>query len=332
MVTTIISPYLLVTLLILKADPGCAMVAKEARAAPASERPPDPEQHPSWRLLEHARCGLSAADRIIGGKNAALGAYPWIARIGYISTPSPLASKYQLPGTRRKAVFRCGAALISSYYVVSAAHCVANLPGGLEVGLIRLGEHNTRTDPDCEDGVCAEPVQDFRPSEVLMHADYDQLPFKHDISLIRLDRAVRFHDFVMPICMIHGKLLTKNYVGEPTEVAGWGVFDIEDPRPSPILQTITLRVVSNAECAPRFEMYAEVGPTQMCVGGVVGQDSCGGDSGGPLMKVEALDGPPRYYLLGVVSFGSKRCGASTMPGVYTRMADYVHWVLDNMHE
>ncbi|XP_049856640.1 spaetzle-processing enzyme-like isoform X2 [Schistocerca gregaria] len=199
-------------------------------------------------------------------------------------------------------------------------------------GLIRLGEHNTRTDPDCEDGVCAEPVQDFRPSEVLMHAEYDQSPFKNDISLIRLDRAVRFHDFVMPICMIHGKLLTKNYVGEPTEVAGWGVFDIEDPRPSPILQTITLRVVSNAECAPRFEMYAEVGPTQMCVGGVVGQDSCGGDSGGPLMKVEALDGPPRYYLLGVVSFGSKRCGASTMPGVYTRMADYVHWVLDNMHE
>ena len=68
----------------------------------------------------------------------------------------------------------------------------------------------------------------------------------------------------------------------------------------------------------------------MCVGGKTGQDSCGGDSGGPLMKVEALDGPPRYYLIGVVSFGAKHCGESATPAVYTKISDYLSWILDHV--
>jgi len=105
----------------------------------------------------------------------------------------------------------------------------------------------------------------------------------------------------------------------------------ENPKQSVILQTVKLPVVDNEKCEKTFKLHAEIGPTQICVGGQVGYDSCAGDSGGPLMKVETLDGPPRYYLLGVVSFGVKRCGATTMPGVYTRISDYMNWLMDNMH-
>lgn len=35
------------------------------------------------KLLPTDECGASLGERIVGGKNAALGAYPWIARIGY---------------------------------------------------------------------------------------------------------------------------------------------------------------------------------------------------------------------------------------------------------
>jgi secreted trypsin-like serine protease len=105
----------------------------------------------------------------------------------------------------------------------------------------------------------------------------------------------------------------------------------ENPKPSAILQTVKLPIVENVKCEEAFKAHAEIGPTQMCVGGKVGYDSCGGDSGGPLMKVETLDGAPRYYLLGVVSFGAKRCGATRMPGVYTRVSGYMNWIMDNMH-
>jgi hypothetical protein len=35
------------------------------------------------KLLPTDECGVSLGERIVGGKNAALGEYPWIARIGY---------------------------------------------------------------------------------------------------------------------------------------------------------------------------------------------------------------------------------------------------------
>ncbi|XP_021941628.1 serine protease easter-like isoform X1 [Zootermopsis nevadensis] len=280
--------------------------------------PKEPTLHPHWNLFEHEKCGLSQADRIIGGRDAALGAYPWIARIGYTYNMS------------QKPVFRCGAVLVSKRYIVTAAHCVTNLPNRVRVGVIRLGEHNTNTNPDCEDDVCADPHQDFFPKEVIVHKDYGKPRFKNDISLIRLDRQVAFSSYVMPICMIHGVLLTKSYVSESSEVAGWGIYDIDNPKPSVLLQTVKLPVVKNEKCEDAFKFHAKIGRTQMCVGGEVGYDSCGGDSGGPLMKVETLDGSPRYYLLGVVSFGARKCGATAMPGVYTRISEYMNWIMDNM--
>lgn len=70
---------------------------------------------------------------------------------------------------------------------------------------------------------------------------------------------------------------------------------------------------------------------QMCVGGIIGEDSCGGDSGGPLMKVLSDERPPpKYYLIGIVSFGAKACGASRTPAIYSRIAAYTTWILDNI--
>ena len=37
----------------------------------------------------------------------------------------------------------------------------------------------------------------------------------------------------------------------------------------------------------------------------------------------------RWYLAGVVSFGTQRCDSS-LPGVYTRVASYWEWLLEVM--
>lgn len=67
----------------------------------------------------------------------------------------------------------------------------------------------------------------------------------------------------------------------------------------------------------------------MCIGGVKGFDSCGGDSGGPMVMVDSVTSP-KYYMFGIVSFGSKFCGAKTTPGVYTNIVMYMEWILDNI--
>ena len=40
--------------------------------------------HPNWPKTDEV-CGISYSDRIIGGKNSALGQYPWIAHLGIMS-------------------------------------------------------------------------------------------------------------------------------------------------------------------------------------------------------------------------------------------------------
>ena len=48
------------------------------------------------------------------------------------------------------------------------------------------------TNPDCENDMCADPVQDYKPAEIITHDSYGKPLFKNDIALIRLDRPVKF--------------------------------------------------------------------------------------------------------------------------------------------
>lgn len=42
------------------------------------------------------------------------------------------------------------------------------------------------------------------------------------------------------------------------------------------------------------------------------------------------DNVRRFYLLGLVSYGPENCGSG--PGVYTKVASFLNWVLDRVSE
>ena len=59
----------------------------------------------------------------------------------------------------------------------------------------------------------------------------------------------------------------------------------------------------------------------------VGKDSCQGDSGGPLVYRAFSDDP--WTQVGIVSFGTGRCGAG-FPAVYTKVEAYMDWVASKL--
>jgi len=75
-----------------------------------------------------------------------------------------------------------------------------------------------------------------------------------------------------------------------------------------------------------------LGEGQLCAGGNAG-DSCAGDSGSALMLevvTEKRMFDPRVIQVGVVSFGPRRCGTIGVPAIYTKVENYLQWILDSV--
>ncbi|KAG6464633.1 hypothetical protein O3G_MSEX014638 [Manduca sexta] len=271
--------------------------------------------HPAWKILASFDCGDSAADRIIGGVNAALGQFPWIARLGYTDEDD--------------IDWMCGGALITDRHVLTAAHCVQTNDYGNVLTSIRLGEHDTRTNPDCQLHVCAPPLQDRKIKSIKSHQDFNKPPFHNDIAIIELDAPVNLNDYVAPICLPReDDQMASLTMGELLMVAGWGKMNMTTEERAKILQVVAVPVVSAKTCDSLGKGF-RVGKSEICAGAQVNKDACGGDSGGPLMKVFDTPEGPKNFLVGVVSFGPMVCGIRK-PGVYSSVPYFLKWILDNI--
>lgn len=96
------------------------------------------------------------------------------------------------------------------------------------------------------------------------------------------------------------------------------------------LLKVSIPVIPNRECKILYRRHSPISHKQICAGGVLGRDSCGGDSGGPLKYVTRVNGESKYVQYGVVSYGPRHCGAEGQPGIYTNVVYYMDWILDHL--
>ena len=155
---------------------------------------------PDLGVKSDAKCGevfLDSQARIVGGHDAAFGRHPWQAAIIKQSFLSKRIT--------------CGGALISSRWVLTAAHCVHSAtPSQLRV---RLGEWNVREQSE------KFPHEDYEIERKEVHPDYKQATFQNDIALIRLTQDVSYKEHIVPVCL---PVPSATWVGEKAVVIGWG--------------------------------------------------------------------------------------------------------------
>jgi len=304
--------------------PSAALVAQEQAGAPSHPF----SSHPALRMLApESTCGPTAPNvRIVGGQDASLGQYPWLVNLGY-----------QRNGAG-ETLFKCGGSLIGPRHVVTAAHCVTDLPSGFALAVVRVGEHDLASEQDCQSGVCSPEPQDMKVKKIVFHPSYGKPnAFQNDIAVISLEDEVQQNDFVIPVCLPfndEGLDYLTPEAGEEVDVAGWGATTETGRRPATVLQFLGVRVTNGTQCK---EVYAERGgvltESQICAGGQKGKDSCVGDSGSGLMRSRrdpSRGGAGRSELIGVVSFGPRLCGTEGVPGVYSRVESFLPWILDTV--
>ncbi|XP_022176326.1 venom protease-like isoform X2 [Myzus persicae] len=255
--------------------------------------------------------------RILGGSESQLGAWPWMVALGYKNSQKKNDS----------IEWHCGGTLISNTHVLTASTCVTNT-GSKVLTVARLGELDL--DPMVDDG--ALPL-DVPIKRIVNHEGYDSKKIINNIAILVLKNSVTFNELIQPICL--PALLDMDNVEKSKNipfVVGWGSINASpqtNEKTSTSLMEVQIPISNITQCKQAYSNYKSVIDDKVICAGYPegGKDSCRGDSGGPLMWSKRN----QFYLIGVVSYGFAECGDPGHPGVYTRVASYMDWILDRIN-
>ncbi|XP_070708353.1 hyaluronan-binding protein 2-like [Pempheris klunzingeri] len=268
-----------------------------------SEAPPPTPVTPVPGSAQFSQCGKSRpfhTSRIYGGSKSFPGAHPW--QVSLQSRPKGSSSGFS---------HICGGILLTSCWVLTAAHCIqSTVDYQVVLGGVNIDKHE-------------EMDQTIPVIQTIVHEDYRQTltALHNDIALLKLKvtdspYCAKETRFVKTVCLPDQTFPA----GKECVISGWG--ETETKRYSSQLLNARVFLISGERCkAPHI--YADrLDDSMFCAGTLHGGiDSCQGDSGGPLV----CEQNGTHFITGVVSWGDG-CAVKNKPGVYANVHAFVSWI------
>jgi secreted trypsin-like serine protease len=230
--------------------------------------------------------------RIVGGTQAGLNEFPEFTQL-YIADGSDFVYPF------------CGATLISSNKVLTAAHCTIGSSASAIYALPNFYSFN--------DNFTFDDL--IQLSSKVEHPDYQADQSNNDIAVLTLSRNASTSTATI-------FALNDQLTGSAATVIGTGTTTEGGSSPD-TLRKVTVPIVSNSVCEDSYGT-GSITSSMLCAGlAGGGKDSCQGDSGGPLW----VDFNGSRVQAGVVSFGVG-CARPNFYGVYSRTSTLAAFIVE----
>ncbi|XP_062069145.1 serine protease 55 [Lepus europaeus] len=231
--------------------------------------------------------------RIIAGTEAEVGEFPWQVSI-------------------QSGTHYCGGSILSSQWILTAAHCVSSEMLVVTDLKIVMGTNDLTSSSREERSV----------TSIIYPKNFQRDSLDNDIALLLLSSPITFSDLVVPICM---PTLTSPSKWHECWVAGWGQTKTGDKYSMTTdMMKVPMVIMDREKCT---KVFPKLTNNMLCARyDNKTYDSCQGDSGGPLVCTQSPG--KKWYQVGIISWG-RSCGEKNIPGIYTLLVNYIHWI-DNV--